>query len=189
MPKPIPEVPTQVKSSNRKKFDFNQFYDKIITDSMSDFSFRDSQNPEIHRLHQKASLLAASSLAKSTKSNYGRAWVRFLDFCKLMGLSPMETSGQDIADWLVYRSERTKSPNVSESDLKAISCFRKAAGKTVSKVHIAEAMLIGLLKTKEANSLLQLGLEPEMVQKLIHKAFYEFGPEILWELGKQPYMQ
>ena len=106
---------------------------------MSDFSFQDSQNPKIHCLHQKASLLAASSLANSTKSNYGKAWVRFLHFCYLMGLIPMATSGQDIADWLVYRSEHTKSPNV------------------------AEALLMGLLKAKEAKSLLHLGLEPQMV--------------------------
>ena len=65
-----------------------------------------------------------------------------------MGLSPMETSGQDIADWLVYRSEHTKSLNVLESDFKAIKCFRKAAGKPVSKVHIADAVLMGPLKTK-----------------------------------------
>ena len=64
-----------------------------------------------------------------------------------------------------------------ESDFKAIKCFRKAAGKPVSKVHIAESVLMGLLKTKEAKSLLQSGLEPEMVQELIHKAFYEFGPD------------
>ena len=92
---------------------------------MSEFSFSDVQNPEIKRLHQKASLLAASSLAKSTKSNYGRAWVRSLDFCRLMGLSPMETSGQEIANLLVYRSERTKSPNILKSDLKQSNVFEK----------------------------------------------------------------
>ena len=89
----------------------------------------------------------------------------------------METSGQKIGDYLVYRSEHTKSPNMLESDFKAIKCFRKAAGKPVSKVHIAEALLVGLLEAREANSLLQLGLEPEMVQRLIQKAYYEFGPD------------
>ena len=38
-------------------------------------------------------------------------------------------------------------------------------------------VLKGLLKTKEANSLFCLGLEPEMVQRLIHNAIYEFGPD------------
>ena len=52
---------------------------------MLDFLFRDSQNPEFQRLHQKASLLAAFSLASSTRSNYGKAWVCFLDFCNLLG--------------------------------------------------------------------------------------------------------
>ena len=65
----------------------------------------------------------------------------------------METSGQDIADWLVYRYKCTKSPNVLESNFKVVKCFR------------------------QAKSLLQLGLEPEMVQELIHKAVYEFGPD------------
>ena len=114
---------------------------------MSDFSFSDVQNPEIKCLHQKASLLAALSLASSTKTNYGRAWARFLEFCRLMGFSPMETSGLHLGNFLVYRSERTKSPNMLESDLKAIKSLRKAAGKPVSKVHIAETVLVGLLKT------------------------------------------
>ena len=144
---------------------------------MSDFSFRDSQNPEFQRLHQKALLLAALALASSTKSNYGKAWVCFLDFCNLMGYNPMETSGQDIANWLVYRSERTKSPNVLENDFKVIKCFRHAAGKTVWDAHIAESVLKGLLKTKEVKSLFHLGMDPDMIQKLIHKAIYEFGPD------------
>ena len=119
---------------------------------MSDFSITDSQNPEFQHLHQKALLLAALALASSTKSNYGKAWVRFLNFCNLMGYNPMETSGQDIANWLIYRSERTKSPNVSESNLKVIKCFRHAASKPVLDAHIAESVLRRLLKTKEAKS-------------------------------------
>ena len=90
------------------------------------------------------------------------------------GLNPIETSRQDIANWLVYRSEHTKSPNVLESNFKAVKCFRQAASKPVLNVHVANSVLIGLLKTKEAKSLLQLGLEPEIVQEIIHKAFYEF---------------
>ena len=68
---------------------------------------------------------------------------RFLEFCRVMGLSPMETSGLHLSNFLVYRSERTKSPHMLESDFKAIKCFRKAAGKPVSKVHIADAVLMG----------------------------------------------
>ena len=89
----------------------------------------------------------------------------------------METSGHHIGNFLVYRSEHTKSPNMLESDFKAIKCFRKAASKPVSKVHIPNAVLAEILKTKEANSLLHLGLEPEMVQRLVEKAYYKFGPE------------
>ena len=69
-----------------------------------------------------------------------------------------------------------------ESDLKAIKCFRHAASKPVLNVHIADSVLMGLLKTKEAKSLLQLGLELEMVQELIHKVFYELGPESFVEV-------
>ena len=43
--------------------------------------------------------------------------------------------------------------------------------------HIADSVLKGLLKTKEAKPLFCLGLEPEMVQRLIHNAIYEFGPD------------
>ena len=58
-----------------------------------------------------------------------------------------------------------------EKDFKAIKSFRKAAGKPVSKVHIANTVLAGLLKTKEANSWMHLGLEPEMVHRLVAKAY------------------
>ena len=34
LPKPIPEIPLQTKSSNCKKSDSNQFYNNIITDAM-----------------------------------------------------------------------------------------------------------------------------------------------------------
>ena len=45
--------PLQTKSSKGKKSDFNQFYDNIKKDVMSDFLFRDSQNPEFQHLHKK----------------------------------------------------------------------------------------------------------------------------------------
>ena len=76
-------------------------------------------------------MLAASSLAYLTKSNYGKAWARFLNFCDKMGYHPMEASGMDIALWLVFRAEQTSSPNVLEADLKVIKCFRHSVNKPV----------------------------------------------------------
>ena len=64
-----------------------------------------------------------------------------------------------------------------EADLKANKCFRLSANKPVLDISIADSVLKGLLKTKEANSLFHFGLEPEMVQGLIHNAFYQFGPD------------
>ena len=43
---------------------------------MSDHHFKDSLTPEARQLHVKTSSLAASALAESTKSNYGKAWGR-----------------------------------------------------------------------------------------------------------------
>ena len=73
LPKTIPKSSPKNRNSKRKKFDFCKFYNEIITNSMSDFSFSDVRNPEIERLHQKASLLAATSLASIPKENYERA--------------------------------------------------------------------------------------------------------------------
>ena len=64
-----------------------------------------------------------------------------------------------------------------EADIKAIKCFRHSANKPVLDFPIADSVLKGLLKTKEAKALFRLGLEPEMVQRLIHNAIYEFGPD------------
>ena len=75
----------------------------------------------------------------------------------------METSGQDIANWLVYILERTSSPNVLDANLKVIKCFRYSANKPVWDFSIADSVINGLLKTKEAKPLSHLGLEPEMV--------------------------
>ena len=144
---------------------------------MSDYSFGDSQNPKAKRLHDKVSMLAASALDSTTKVNYDRAWAQFLYFCDKIGYNPMEASGQDLATWVVFRSEQTFSPNMLESDLKAVKCFRQSANKPISDPHIADSVLKGLLKTKEAKLLFRLGLEPEMVQILIHNAIYEIGPD------------
>ena len=89
-----------------------------------------------------------------------------------MGLNPIEASGWDIANWLVYRSEQTSSPNVLENDLKAIKCFRHSATKPVSEIPLVDTVLKGLLKTKEAKEMFRLGLEPEMVHSVIHNAIY-----------------
>ena len=113
---------------------------------MLDHSFKDSSNPEAKCLHEKATLLAAITLAKSTKGYYGKAWGRFEQFCDQMGLNPMEASGWDIASWLVCRSEQTSSPNMLESDLKAIKCFRCSANKHVSDLPFVDSVLEGFSK-------------------------------------------
>ena len=144
---------------------------------MSGSSFGDSQNPEVRRLHGKASTLAATALATTTKANYGRAWGRLLGFCAKMGFNPMEVSGLELASWLVYRAEQTSSPNVLESDLKSVKSFRLAAKKPIKNFYIAEATLKGILKKLEAKPLWGLGLEPEIVQVLIHNSISKNGPE------------
>ena len=89
----------------------------------------------------------------------------------------MEASGRDIATWLVYRSEQTSSPNMIEANLKAVKCFRCHANKPLSDLPLVDAVLKGLLKNMEAKEMFRLGLEPEMVQCLIHNAIYEFRPD------------
>ena len=105
-------------------------------------------------------MLEASALANSTKTKYGKAWARFLYFCDKMGYNPMEALGRDLATWVVFRSEQTSSPNMLESDLKAVKCFRQSANKPILDSYIADSVLKGLLKTKEAKLLFRLGLEP-----------------------------
>ena len=60
-----------------------------------------------------------------------------------------------------------------EADLNVIKCFRRSANQPVSDLPLVDSVLKGLLKTKEAKALFRLGLEPEMVQRLIHNAIYE----------------
>ena len=127
---------------------------------MSGYSFGDSQNPEVRRLCSKASTQAALALAPTTKTTYGRALGRFTSFCATMGYNPMEVSGTELATWLVHRAEQTSSPNVLESKLKSIKCFRLAAKRPVKNFYIAEATLTGYLKKLEAKPHLRLGLEP-----------------------------
>ena len=145
----IQNPPPQTLGSECKKSDSSQFFDIIIQDAMSDSSFVDSQNPEAKRLHDKASMLAASALATSTKTNYGKAWAWFLDFCDKIGYNPMKASGQDIATWIVFRSEQTSSQNMLEADLKVVKCFRQTANKPILDFSIADSVLKGLLKKKK----------------------------------------
>ena len=63
-----------------------------------------------------------------------------------------------------------------KSNLKVIKCFWHSANRPVLDCPIVDSVLKGLLKTKEAKALFRLGLEPKMVQPLIHNAIYEFGP-------------
>ena len=65
----------------------------------------------------------------------------------------MEVSGPELATWLVYRAEQTSSPNVLESELKSIKCFRLAAKKPIKNFYIAEETLKGILKKLEAKFL------------------------------------
>ena len=108
---------------------------------MSGNSLEDSSNLEARRLLGKASLLAASALATTTKNSYGKAWGRFRYFCDKMGYNPMEALGQELATWLVFRSEQTSSPNMLEADLKAVKCFRQAANKPFVDYYAADATL------------------------------------------------
>ena len=156
----FPKIPSQSKGSKFKTSDSHQFYDNIIKYVMSDNSFRDSQNFKAKHLHEKASMLAASALANSTKGNYGKARARYLDFFDKMGLDPMEASGRDIATWLVYRSEQTSSQNMREADLKAVKCFRHHANKPLSDLPLVYSVLKGLLKNIKAKEVNCLGFEP-----------------------------
>ena len=85
----------------------------------------------------------------------------------------MEVSGPGLATWLVYRAEQTSSPNILDFDLKAVKSFRQAAKKPFLDFYIADATLRGLLKKMEAKPLTHLGLEPEIVQVLIHNTITE----------------
>ena len=62
--------------------------------------------------------------------------------------------------------------------LKAVKSIRHAASKPIEDIHLPFSMVIEKIqKAKEANSLLLSELEPELLQELIHKAIYEFGPD------------
>ena len=155
---------------------------------MEDSSLQDSQNPDFKRLCSTASSLEATALAPTTNDRYGRAWGRFKPFCSNMGFDPFEASGPILATWVAYRAEETSSPNVLESDLKSVKCFRVTAKRPIQDFYIEEATLMGCLNKMEAKPRLRLGLEPEVVQILIKKALSDKGKEILWESGQQQFM-
>ena len=74
LPQSISNFLPQNQSSECNKPDPSKFYDNIIKDAMSGNSFEDSSNLKARRLLSKASLLAASALATTTKSSYRKAW-------------------------------------------------------------------------------------------------------------------
>ena len=107
---------------------------------MAGHKLKEPSNREARRLYLRATHLAPSALATSTKSNQGHDWGRFQTYCESKGLDPMEASGPDIATWLVFRSEQTTSPNMVEVDLNTVKCFRKHAGKPISKIPLVTAV-------------------------------------------------
>merc|ERR1711895_416548 len=106
---------------------------------MRDSSVGNSPNLEFECLHITASSLAATALAPTTTDRYGRAWGRFKAFCSKNGFDPLEATGPIVATWLVCGAEETISPNVLESDLKSVKCFRLAAKTPIKDIYIVEA--------------------------------------------------
>ena len=80
----------------------------------------------------------------------------------------MEVSGVELATWLVFRAEQTSSPNMLESDLKTVKCFRQSA-----IIPILFSYIQASLKNK-AKLLFLLDLEPKIAKILIHNSVYEF---------------
>ena len=110
-------------------------------------------------------------------NSFGKAWGWFQYFCDKMGYDLMEVSGLELATWLVFRAEQISCPNMLESDLKAVTCFRQAANKPFVDYHTAEETLRSLLKELEANPSNLMGPKPDIVQVLIREAIEENGPE------------
>ena len=76
----------------------------------------------------------------------------------------MEATDLDVATQLTYIYEQTSSPNMLETDLKAIKSIRHHANKPLSEIPIQNSVLKGLLKNTEPTELFCPGLEPEMVK-------------------------
>ena len=144
---------------------------------MAGHKLKEPSNREARRFNLKATILAASALAPSTKSNYGQAWGRFHTYCENMGLDPTEASEPDVATWGVLRCEQTTSLNMIEANLNAVKCFWCYTNNTISDIPLDTVIKRGQLKIMEAKDLNHLGLEPEHMQCLIHSAIYKFGPQ------------
>ena len=108
---------------------------------MKDSSVCNPPNLEFEHLHSTASSLAATALAPTTNDRYGRAWGRFKAFCSKNGFDSLEATGPVVTTWLVCQAEQTDSPNILESDLKSVKCFRLAAKSPIKDFYIAEATL------------------------------------------------
>ena len=134
-----------------------------------------SLNPNFERLRLSASSLAATALAPSTSVKYGRAWGRFKNFCSNNNFDPLSARGPVLATWLVSRAEETDSPNVLESDLKSVKCFRLAAKAPIKDFYIGAAALEGCQKKMEAKSRVHLPLELDTAHMLIRIALQENG--------------
>ena len=168
-------APPQQKTGSKEVKPHQEFFKDIITDSMQIPAVDNSSNPEFERLRRTASSLAATALAPTTSDRYGRAWGRFKTFCSKNNFDPMSAKGPILATWLVSRAEETESPNVLESDLKSVKCFRLAAKAPIKDFYIAEAALAGCQKKMEAKPCVRLALEPDAAHMLIRIALQENG--------------
>ena len=134
-----------------------------------------SSNTNFERLRRTASSLAATALAPTTSDRYGRAWGRFKNFCSANNFDPLSAEGPLVATWIVSRAEETDSPNVLESDLKSVKCFRLAAKAPIKNFYIATAALEGCQKKMEAKSRVRLPIDPDTAHMLIRIALQENG--------------
>ena len=144
-------VPPKQKFGSKKVKPHQEFFKEIIADSMQIPEADQSSNTNFERLRLSASSLAATALAPSTSDRYGRAWGRFKNFCSNNNFDPLSARGPVLATWLVSRAEETDSPNVLESDLKSVKCFRLAAKAPIKDFYIAEAALAGCQKRWKLN--------------------------------------
>ena len=89
----------------------------------------------------------------------------------------MEVSGLELVTWLVFRAEQISSPNMLESDLKAVTCFRQVANRPFVDYHFAEETLLNLLRDLEASPSNLMDPEPDIIQVLIRETIQEYSPE------------
>merc|ERR1712240_545243 len=157
LPRSNPATPKQTSGAKKVK-PHQEFFKEIIADSLQIPEANQSTNTNFERLRRTALSLAATALAPTTNDRYGRAWVRFKNFCSANNFDPLSAEGPVVATWIVSRAEETTSPNVLESDLKSIKCFRLVAKAPIEDFYIAEATLAGCQRKMEAKPCLRLGL-------------------------------